>query len=84
MKNWQRMQQPVGTGDAPQLHERADARIERTSGLGGHRRGLAKNIEEIRTMDLSDETVFGDLANKYGVSTQAITFRLAYLGYVQT
>ena len=44
---------------------------------------LEKDVEEVGTFDLLDEEVLGELANKYGVSTQAMTFRLAYLGYVK-
>jgi Zn-dependent peptidase ImmA (M78 family) len=46
-------------------------------------RFLAKEIDQIGMFDLLDETVIGDLAERYGVSSQAMTFRLAYLGYVQ-
>ena len=44
---------------------------------------LAHDVEEIGTIDLLDEEVLKELASKYGVSTQAMTFRLAYLGYIQ-
>jgi len=44
---------------------------------------LAKDVETIGTVDLLEEDVLKDLAEQYGVSTQAMTFRLAYLGYVQ-
>lgn len=44
---------------------------------------LAEDVEEIGTIDLLDEVVLQELAIKYGVSTQAMMFRLAYLGYVQ-
>jgi Zn-dependent peptidase ImmA (M78 family) len=44
---------------------------------------LAKDVEEIGTIDLINEEVLQELASKYGVSTQAMTFRLAYLGYLQ-
>jgi len=44
---------------------------------------LARDVEEIGTIDLMDEAVLQELASKYGVSTQAMTFRLAYLGYIQ-
>ncbi|MBL8824600.1 MAG: ImmA/IrrE family metallo-endopeptidase [Planctomycetia bacterium] len=43
---------------------------------------LAHDVEEIGTIDLLDEEVLKELASKYGVSTQAMTFRLAYLGYI--
>lgn len=42
---------------------------------------LAREVEEIGTIDLLDEDVLQELAAKYGVSTQAMTFRLGYLGY---
>src|SRR5262245_25134709 len=42
-------------------------------------RFLAKDIERIAAVDLMDERVLADLAGRYGVSTQAMTFRLAYL-----
>jgi Zn-dependent peptidase ImmA (M78 family) len=45
-------------------------------------RFLASDVNEI-TFDLEDEAVLERLAEKYAVSTQAMTFRLAYLGYVQ-
>lgn len=44
---------------------------------------LKQDVEEIGTIDLLDEEVLQDLAAEYGVSTQAMTFRLAYLGYIQ-
>jgi Zn-dependent peptidase ImmA (M78 family) len=44
---------------------------------------LERDIAEIGAIDLLDETIIHGLADKYGVSTQAMTFRLAYLGYVQ-
>lgn len=43
---------------------------------------LARDVQEIGTIDLLDEEILKDLAAKYGVSTQAMTFRLAYLGFV--
>lgn len=46
-------------------------------------RFLASEMDKICTVDLEDETVLKTLAEKYGVSTQAMTFRLAYLGYLQ-
>ena len=45
-------------------------------------RFLAKDVEKMGTFDLGDADALVDLAEKYGVSTQAMTFRLAYLGYV--
>ena len=44
---------------------------------------LERDIDEIGAFDLLDEKVLKELAHKYGVSTQAMTFRLAYLGYVK-
>lgn len=44
---------------------------------------LARDVEEIGAIDLMDEEVLQELASKYGVSTQAMAFRLAYLGYIQ-
>lgn len=46
-------------------------------------RFLAQDIEKIGTFDLLDEKVIHDLAEQYGVSSQAMTFRLAYLGFLQ-
>ena len=46
-------------------------------------RFLAKDVEKIGAFDALNENVLGELAEKYGVSTQAMTFRLAYLGYLQ-
>lgn len=44
---------------------------------------LKRDVEEIGTIDLMDEEVLQELGAKYGVSTQAMTFRLAYLGYLK-
>jgi Zn-dependent peptidase ImmA (M78 family) len=44
---------------------------------------LKKDVQTIDAVDLDDETVIAALATKYGVSTQAMTFRLGYLGYIQ-
>lgn len=44
---------------------------------------IERDIDEIGTIDLMDEGVLKELAEKYGVSTQAMTFRLAYLGFIQ-
>jgi Zn-dependent peptidase ImmA (M78 family) len=44
---------------------------------------LVNDIEQISAFDLLDEAIIQDLAGRYGVSSQAMTFRLAYLGYVQ-
>jgi Zn-dependent peptidase ImmA (M78 family) len=44
---------------------------------------LERDVDEIGTLDLVDEDVLNNLAARYGVSAQAMTFRLAYLGYLQ-
>lgn len=44
---------------------------------------LKEDVKEIGVVDLDDERAVAKLARRYGVSTQAMTFRLAYLGYVQ-
>jgi len=46
-------------------------------------RFLQKDIEEIGEFDLLDDNIIEKLAEQYGVSTQAMTFRLTYLGYVK-
>ena len=46
-------------------------------------RFLDRDIRNIGSLDLIDEDVVAALAEKYGVSTQAMTFRLAYLGYLE-
>lgn len=47
------------------------------------KRFIESDLEEFDYVDLEDESVVAELAKRYGVSTQAMTFRLAYLGYVQ-
>jgi Zn-dependent peptidase ImmA (M78 family) len=44
---------------------------------------LRSDLQEIEAVDLIEESVLASLAKRYGVSTQAMTFRLGYLGYVQ-
>ncbi|MCB9924344.1 MAG: ImmA/IrrE family metallo-endopeptidase [Planctomycetaceae bacterium] len=44
---------------------------------------VKQDVEDIGTIDIIDEEVLQELAAKYNVSTQAMTFRLAYLGYLQ-
>lgn len=44
---------------------------------------LERDVQRIGTIDLMDEDVIRELAEEYGVSAQAMTFRLTYLGYVQ-
>lgn len=41
------------------------------------------DLDEIEDVDLVNEDVIAELAKKYGVSTQAMTFRLSYLGYIE-
>ncbi len=43
---------------------------------------LSKEMEKIKSLDPQDEGVIGSLAEKYKVSVQAMTFRLAYLNYL--
>jgi Zn-dependent peptidase ImmA (M78 family) len=44
---------------------------------------LQADLEAYTAIDLLDEEVLKPLADLYQVSTQALTFRLAYLNYVQ-
>jgi len=44
---------------------------------------LEQDLHDIDVVDLVDEDVIAALARRYFVSTQAMTFRLAYLGYVK-
>lgn len=44
---------------------------------------LKKDLKSVETLDLLDEEGLKLMAGLYRVSTQALTFRLAYLGYVQ-
>ena len=46
-------------------------------------RFLQRDLEKIEGLDLNNESVVAELAIKYGVSTLAMTFRLAYLGYTK-
>jgi len=46
------------------------------------RRFLEEELAAIDVMDLEQEEVLKELADRYGVSTQALAFRLSYLGYV--
>ncbi len=43
---------------------------------------LAKDLDNCSTLNLLDEEELKKLADSYQVSTQALTFRLAYLGYI--
>jgi Zn-dependent peptidase ImmA (M78 family) len=44
---------------------------------------LADDMEKLGAFDLLDEEVLQDLASRYQVSAQAMTFRLTYLGYLK-
>ncbi|MCA6503819.1 MAG: ImmA/IrrE family metallo-endopeptidase [Pseudanabaena sp. M135S2SP2A07QC] len=44
---------------------------------------IKSDLAEKSEFDLEDEEFIKELAGRYGVSNQAMTFRLAYLGYVQ-
>jgi Zn-dependent peptidase ImmA (M78 family) len=44
---------------------------------------LEKDLEKIDVVDLEDEAIVAKLAARYKVSTQAMTFRLANLGYLE-
>lgn len=44
---------------------------------------IDRDIQEVDAVDLNDETVIAKFAERYGVSTQAMTFRLAYLNYIR-
>jgi Zn-dependent peptidase ImmA (M78 family) len=50
-------------------------------------RFLEDDVIEVGTLDLLDEDILQEvlkpLADKYGVSTQALTFRLANLGFIE-
>lgn len=46
-------------------------------------RFLERDIQQIGAFDLLDERIIAKLADEYGVSAQAMTFRLSYLGYVE-
>ena len=43
---------------------------------------IARDLDQIEDLDLEDDALMKGLAKSYGVSVQALTFRLAYLGYV--
>lgn len=43
---------------------------------------LEQSLQQVQAVDLVDEDVIAELADQYGVSTQAMTFRLTYLGYI--
>ena len=44
---------------------------------------LRRDLATRSTLDLYDEEFLPELARKYGVSVQALTFRLQYLGYIE-
>jgi len=44
---------------------------------------IERDLEEIGAVDLNDERTIKTLAEKYRVSSHALAFRLAYLGYVE-
>lgn len=44
---------------------------------------IERDIRKIGVFDLMDEEVIAKLAAKYGVSTQAMNFRLTYLGHIE-
>ncbi len=47
------------------------------------RNALARDLAQIDTVDVLDETLIVDLARRYHVSTQALLLRLTNLGYVE-
>jgi Zn-dependent peptidase ImmA (M78 family) len=46
-------------------------------------RFIEADVNEIGTIDPTDEDALENLAKRYGVSPQAMAFRLAYLGYLK-
>lgn len=44
---------------------------------------LRRDLAEQHALDLYDERYIPELAQKYGVSVQALVFRLQYLGYIE-
>ena len=46
------------------------------------KRWLAADLEDEESLDLADESIIENLARRYEVSVQAMTFRLANLGYI--
>ena len=44
---------------------------------------LKEDLANLDTLDLFRQDVLKPLARKYGVSTEALTFRLANLNYIQ-
>jgi Zn-dependent peptidase ImmA (M78 family) len=48
-----------------------------------HESFLRHDLSGRRTLDLYEEDLIPELARKYGVSVQALVFRLQYLGYIE-
>jgi len=44
---------------------------------------IQRDLSEADAFDLESDATIGELAEAYKVSSQAMTFRLAYLGYLQ-
>ena len=44
---------------------------------------IHRDLATIEALDLEDDLIIPDLAKMYKVSTQAMTLRLSYLGYIQ-
>lgn len=44
---------------------------------------IQQDLAEVDALDLEHDATIAELAKKYEVSVQAMTFRLAYLGYIQ-
>lgn len=44
---------------------------------------IQQDLAEVEALDLENDATIAELAKKYQVSTQAIAFRLTYLGYLQ-
>lgn len=44
---------------------------------------ISEDLAMVEALDLFDDEYLRNLADKYQVSTQALTFRLAYLNYIQ-
>ncbi len=46
-------------------------------------RFIQQDLAEVDALDLEHDDMLAELAKKYQVSVQTMTFRLAYLGYIQ-
>jgi Zn-dependent peptidase ImmA (M78 family) len=44
---------------------------------------IKQDLADVEALDLVDDAILSDLANRYKVSTEAMAFRLAYLNYIQ-